>query len=146
MKKTIFCGILAAIAVWIPLLLADAFDEFILNADATMAGLVFFGMPFAMLALYIRHNRKEKPDAKKLTVWLLSYALAFLPIWFAFWETEGELIIPQASHSTFFNFNGIEYMFYGFSALCAFAALVLLYHAVVLITRLIMKYRSPHAD
>ena len=138
MKKTMLWGFLSGIAVWLPLVLADAVDEWILDRGATLSAWTFLLMPVVLLIIYIRHDRKYKPSAKRIAVWMGCYVIAFIPLWIAFYESHGDLIIKQGSR-TWMDLNGIELMFYGFSAWIGFFVLIMLYHGIAALIHAVRK-------
>lgn len=139
--KDIVYGILTAILAWVTLMVADIIDEFVIDTDSLLGGIVFFTIPIAMLVIYIIHNRKKNPSWKKLLLWFAGYLIAFLPIWGYMYESNNrrEFFIEQHARSGFLDLNGLEYMFYGFSALIAFLVLCLGFHIIRIIIRLIRK-------
>ena len=138
MKKTMLWGFLSGIAVWLPLVLTDAVDEWLLDRSATLSAWTFLLMPVVLLIIYIRHYRNYQPTVKKIAVWMGFYAIAFIPLWVAFYETHGDLIIKQGSR-TWMDLNGIELMFYGISAWIGFFVLIPLYHGIAALIHAVRK-------
>ena len=139
--KSLVFGMITAVLAWVTLMVADIIDEFVIDTDSLLGGIVFFTIPIAMLVIYIIHNRKKNPSWKKLLLWFAGYLIAFLPIWGYMYESNNrrEFFIEQHARSGFLDLNGLEYMFYGFSALIAFMVLCLGFHIIRIIIRLIRK-------
>ena len=139
--KSLVFGMITAVLAWVTLMVADIIDEFVIDTDSLLGGIVFFTIPIAMLVIYIIHNRKNNPSWKKLLLWFAGYLIAFLPIWGYMYESNNrrEFFIEQHARSGFLDLNGLEYMFYGFSALIAFMVLCLGFHIIRIIIRLIRK-------
>ena len=136
MKKPLFsciAGIITAFAVWAAFTALDFVDEYVLDVAMSLNVFLFFGAPFILLAVYIVHCRRQKPGAKRLLAWFGGYTLAFLPLWYVIYDAVNNrtFIIPQRARSSgIIDLNGIEYIFFGFTAYCAFLAMCILYHVI----------------
>ena len=128
----IICGIAAAFIMWGIITAADAFDEFVLDSGCYLGAVVFFAVPVVSFVLYLIHYHKKRPSAAALTVWHISYILAFLPLWYYIGDSVnyGRFFIDQRKRSDFMDLNGIEYIFYGFTALVLFTLLCIAAHII----------------
>lgn len=128
MKKTVCYGLLSGAAAWIPLVIADWIDEKICDEGSGYGLVVFFAMPVLILLCYIVHVLRKKPAAKQLLAFLGCYIVTFSLLWLAFGATDGNLLIEQKHRGDWIDLNGIEYIFYGFTALLALLLLIGLFH------------------
>ena len=142
-KWQILGGACTSVLMWGVLLLGDAFNEFILDESVAVSGIVFFAAPLALAVWYIVHVIRTRPDAKNLFIWHGCYTASFLPIWYAIYCLIGldreAFIIPQVSRSAWLDLNGIEFILYGFSALAAFLAIVIMFHIVFAVILAVRK-------
>ena len=122
---------------WLFLTLADAFDEYILNTDSFIGIIVFFGLPIIMYIKYILHYIKDKPNRKNIIVWFVSYSVIFIIIWWNIYNKilDNEYIIKQAKRTDWITLNGVEYIFYGYSALVGYSILCIIFHLVYIIIK-----------
>ena len=140
--KSFSAGLAAAFAAWGILTLADCFDEFVLDQDSYVGIFIFLTIPIAMTIIYIIHFLKKKPGIKNLISWFIGYTLLFLPVWL--YICSGNYFFPQKSRSSWLDLNGIEYLFYGWTAYCAFLVLCAVFHMIFFIVKKIRsKKNSP---
>ena len=94
-----------------------------------------------MQVIYIRHYRKNSPSWKNLILWFAGYCVTYLPIWDVIFNSVNNrhFFIEQHLGGGFLDLNGIEYMFYGFSTLIAFAALCAIFHMISFLIHLSKK-------
>ena len=137
-------GLCTAVLIWLPLLFADMFDEWILNDSCTVGAIAFLLAPVALFVWYAVHCVKTKPEAKPLLVWHACYIALSLPLWgiIASLVNQHKWIIEQPGRASFMDMNGLEYIGYGFSALCLFEALCILFHIIRIVVK---KCRKPGA-
>lgn len=135
--NSIISGCLMGILSWLFLTLADAFDEYILNTDSFIGIIVFFGLPIIMYIKYILHYIKDKPNRKNIIVWFVSYSVIFIIIWWNIYNKilDNEYIIKQAKRTDWITLNGVEYIFYGYSALVGYSILCIIFHLVYMIIK-----------
>ena len=135
--NSIISGCLMGILSWLFLTLADAFDEYILNTDSFIGIIVFFGLPIIMYIKYILHYIKDKPNRKNIIVWFVSYSVIFIIIWWNIYNKilDNEYIIKQAKRTDWITLNGVEYIFYGYSALVGYSILCIIFHLVYIIIK-----------
>ena len=144
-KWQVLGGLCTTILMWLVLLLSDAVNEYILKTNNTVSGIVFFAAPLALVVWYIVHVIRTRPAANNIFIWHGSYILSFLPVWYAAYDSVNyhqKFIIPQTPRDDFLDLNGIELMFYGFSALVAFYIMVGAFHIVYAIILAVRKNRS----
>lgn len=129
-KWQIIGGVMTTSIMWDLLCITDAFDEYVLDQSSLVGSLVFFLAPIALFVIYLLHFFKKRPAAAPLLVWHTSYTLSFIPVWIYMWcaVNSRHFFIKQFVRSSFLDLNGIEYMFYGATALCLFLILCLLFH------------------
>lgn len=129
-KWQIIGGVMTTSIMWDLLCITDAFDEYVLDQSSLVGSLVFLFAPITLFILYIRHFLKKRPPAAPLMVWHTAYTLSFIPVWIYMWcaVNSRHFFIEQFHRSSFLDLNGIEYMFYGATALCLFSILCFLFH------------------
>lgn len=144
-RKQILGGACTALLMWGIEILCDIIDEYVLDTGNGLAAAAFFIAPFALFVWYIVHCIKEKPEGKKLLVWHISYAIVFLPIWLYMYPAVnyGYYFVDQAKRSDFMDLNGVELMWYGFSALVLFLVLCGLFHGV---RRIVIRADKRHKN
>lgn len=140
-SKQFLLGGATAVSAWVLLTIADALDEYILDNATFFGGIVFVFLPIVMFISYIVHFINRKPSGKKLIFWFLGYYAIFLPLWYLISESvnENKFIVYQQKRGDWIDLNGIEYIFYGFSALLAFTALCLIFHFIYFIVKKLRK-------
>ena len=138
--RAFICGAGSAVCAWTVLTLADVFDEYFLDVNTFLSSVVFCLIPFLLLFLYSRHVKKEEPKTGRLLLWFAGYYAAFVPLWIVIFDAvdNKRFFIRQTPRGAFLDFNGMEYMFYGVTALAAFTLFCLIYHLV----RFIRKKRA----
>ena len=131
----IFKGCITSILAWLVITIADAFDELVLDADSFAGIIVFFGFPIVMLVKYILHYIKNKPERRDVIVWFGSFWIFFGILWWNVYNKvlDNEYIIKQEKRTDGINLNGIEYIYYGFTALIGFSVLCILFHLIHMI-------------
>ncbi|MBQ6180918.1 MAG: hypothetical protein IJK31_04440 [Ruminococcus sp.] len=133
--RSFLAGIAAAFAAWGLLTLGDCFDEYVLNEDSAVGAFIFLTIPIAMFIFYIRHYRRSRPEINKLISWFAGYSTLFLAAWAYVCSGNGHFFIPQKSRTDWLDFNGIEYLLYGFTAYFAFLLLCAVFHLIVFIMK-----------
>lgn len=131
-KKSALWGMLSALAVWLPVLLADCIDEFLRHGGSLCSLLTYPVIPVVLAVFYIRHHKNANPPRRNLAAWLLSYTAAFSLSWYLV-RREIDVyyigvLIPQHVLGDGVKINGIEYVMYGFPAMVIFLAIVIAYH------------------
>lgn len=134
-RRSFLAGIAAAFTAWGMLTLGDCFDEYVLNEDSGVGAFIALTIPIAMFIFYIVHYRRSKPGIPELISWFIGYSALFLPVWAYVCSGNGHFFIPQKSRTDWFDFNGIEYLFYGFTAYFAFLVLCALFHFILFIVK-----------
>lgn len=130
--KSLGKGACAGLLVWIVFIIADAFDELILDTDCFVGIGVCFAMPVVLFICYIVYYRKNRPPVKSVLMWFAGFlAVSFLLLCWIFDSVNyHRWIVPQKSRALMFDLNGIEYTFYGFSVIIVFAVLCLIFHLI----------------
>jgi hypothetical protein len=133
-------GTMSALLSWGILTLADGFDELVLGCNTFVGSIVFCALPVLMLIKYIVHCIRKRPVWKRLLAWFAGYSAVFLPVWLYVCSVdEDKFLIPQNRSESGFDFNGIEYLAYGFTAYCAFIAACIVFHIVFAIMKAAKK-------
>ena len=140
-KRAILFGMASAFIVWAVFTLADTIDELVIDQSCVFGGIVFLASPIVMLIIYIRHYLRFKPNWKRLILWFLGYIIVFIPMWIVIFDfvNKRKFFIPQEPRGSFIDLNGIEYMFFGGSALIAFVIFCVIFHLIYFIIRQVKK-------
>ena len=146
--KQFIAGCITGTLAWALMTVADAADEYLLDTDTFLGFIVFVGLPIIMFIWYIIHYLHYHPKPKKLLLWFGGYFIAFLPIWWIIYNTVNNktFFITQKDRSDWLNLNGIEYIFYGFTALIAFSVLCLIFHFIFIIIKKIKNHRNKQEN
>ncbi len=131
-KKSALWGMLSALAVWLPLLLADVFDEYVLHASPAFSLPIFCAAPVVLTVLYVKRRRADGARRRNFAVWLLCYAAVFTLVWLLICTEintyDIAVIVPQHQFGRGLDFNGIEYAWFGIPALLLFLLNIGIYH------------------
>lgn len=131
-NRSALYGVLAALIVWLPLMLLDCIDEFLRHGGSLCSLLTYPVIPVVLAVFYIRHHKIANPPRRNLAAWLLSYTAVSSLAWYLVRREIDAcyigLLIPQHVLGDGVGINGIEYMMYGFPAMVIFLVIVIAYH------------------
>ena len=133
-------GLVAGIVIWLFIILADAFDEFVLDVDTLLGIWVSIVVLLCMFIAYIVFYIKKKPHWKNILCFFTGYLLTGAATGWIIWsalENETFFIEQTRERCDFFCLNGIEYQLYPFITIGAFSVLCALFHAVYAIISLL---------
>ena len=135
--KSITSGCLTAVLAWAILTVSDAIDEYVIDTGTFIGAIVFFVMPIVLCIKYIVNYINDKPKIKNQILNFTGYIVTFTDLWwYIYTKIEyNEYIIRQISRTDWLDLNGIEYIFYGFSALMGYIILCILFHIVYIIIK-----------
>ena len=131
-KLQILGGLVSAILVWLLLIVGDSIDELVLDTDSFFGAIVFFIEPIVMFIYFIVHFIKTKPPLINLFFWFLFFDLFGSFLWLIIYllGESGHFPVPQGDRSSMFNFNGIEYIFYGFTSILGYTTLCIVFYGL----------------
>ena len=130
-RRQISSGIGMGFLVWMLLIVADLIDELVLNKGFFIGAFTYVLVPIVLLVCYIVNYILYKPKPRKVLIWFSTYCLTFIVLWLIiFILTNNDLLVIQKYRGDSIYLNGIEYMFYGISAILAFGILLLIFHLI----------------
>ena len=133
-RHQILSGIGTGFLVWILLVIADLLDELMLDEGFLVGAFIYILVPIILLICYIFNYIVYKPKSRKVLIWFSSYGLTFIILWlFIFILVNNDLFVIQKYRGYSIYLNGMEYMFYGISAVLAFGVLLLIFHLLIAI-------------
>lgn len=120
-------GILSGILLWVIFIACDAIEENTTHTYYIIGDALALVVPIALFTWYTKFLVNGKLHVEDTVIWLTSFYLSFIASWFVAFNFS---FIKQHVTSNFIDFNGIEYVLFGFSVLMVFSVLCLIFHVV----------------
>lgn len=142
--KSIASGCITALIAWAIFTLADAIDEYVIDADSCIGMILVVAMPIIMLIGYIINYIKHKPKIRYQLVKLVGYVIMFSLTWLCIYNKleDNDYIVKQTSRSSWLDLNSIEYIFYSFSAFFGYLAMCIIFRIVYIIIKKLKSKRE----
>lgn len=128
---------------------ADAIDEYCLNKECLLNAVLVVFLPMLALICYAVHTLRKRPSAGQLLFWHSGMALAFLPVWFMMcYGAIGNMNwfpVYQARRGAFIDLNGLEYVFFGYTALVWFTIFCIAFHVLRFVIKKLCERKEAAA-